>query len=317
MPDEVPTNRGSLQFLITPAGDLANSATNVRLLAQLWADRTLIRGDDLGPGDPGDFDHGAWHSSCHLLGAGGAPRQPMAASCGSKSPTPAFAMSISPASLFATRASRRRSRSIRPRVACSWRTPLSLVSSRGTPPAAHRHATSSMPPTGSTSGGGRISISPSPRYLREGRSGNTGVPSATCGRPTGLGCRRSRPTCLSSRPWEIGSAPRSRAAGANTATPSNSARSSTPGFVGADSATWNATPTPIPAGVEPLFLDAEPERGLTAVEQTQLGEAAEVLHVRTADQVVEHRRPREDRPEEVRRRPQAGLITPPVPPEER
>ena len=53
MPDAVPTNRGSLQFLITPTGDLQNHATNVRLLAQLWADRSLIRGDDLGPGRPG------------------------------------------------------------------------------------------------------------------------------------------------------------------------------------------------------------------------------------------------------------------------
>jgi hypothetical protein len=39
------------------------------------------------------------------------------------------------------------------------------------------------------------------------------------------------------------------------------------GFVGRDSATWNATPSPIPAAVEPLFLEAEPERALTAVEQ--------------------------------------------------
>jgi hypothetical protein len=74
VPDDVPTTRGSLQFQITPAGDLENSATNVNLLRQLWADRTLIRGENLGPGDPGDFDHGAWHSSCHLLGAGGACR---------------------------------------------------------------------------------------------------------------------------------------------------------------------------------------------------------------------------------------------------
>lgn len=75
MPDTEPspaaTIRGTRSFQITPSGDLLNSATNVRLLGQLWADRAVIRGDDLGPGDPGDFDHGAWHSSCHLLGAGG------------------------------------------------------------------------------------------------------------------------------------------------------------------------------------------------------------------------------------------------------
>ncbi|HJZ89834.1 MAG TPA: hypothetical protein VKE40_03105 [Gemmataceae bacterium] len=72
MPDDAPTTRGALGFQVTPAGDLLNSATNVQLLRRLWADRTLIKGDDLGPGDPGDFDNGAWHSSCHLLGAGGA-----------------------------------------------------------------------------------------------------------------------------------------------------------------------------------------------------------------------------------------------------
>jgi hypothetical protein len=72
--EDAPTTRGSLQFQITPDCDLQNSATNVRLLRQLWADRSLIHGDDLGPGDAGDFDHGAWHSSCHLLGAGGVRR---------------------------------------------------------------------------------------------------------------------------------------------------------------------------------------------------------------------------------------------------
>ena len=68
------TTRGSLNFQITPTGDLQNSATNVKLLRQLWADRSLVHGEDLGPGDEGDFDHGAWHSSCHLLGAGGVRR---------------------------------------------------------------------------------------------------------------------------------------------------------------------------------------------------------------------------------------------------
>jgi hypothetical protein len=75
VPEEAPTTRGSFQFQIGPTGDLENTATNVQLLRQLWAHRTLIRGDDLGPGDPGDFDHGAWHSSCHLLGAGGVRRK--------------------------------------------------------------------------------------------------------------------------------------------------------------------------------------------------------------------------------------------------
>lgn len=74
MAEELTNTRGSFGFQILPSGDLQNSATNVALLSRLWLDRKLIRGDDLGPGDPGDFDNGAWHSSCHLLGAGGAQR---------------------------------------------------------------------------------------------------------------------------------------------------------------------------------------------------------------------------------------------------
>jgi hypothetical protein len=60
-----------MRFQIDGAGNLLNSAINVNLLRDLWVGRSLIKGDDLGPGDPGDFDHGAWHGSCHLLGAGG------------------------------------------------------------------------------------------------------------------------------------------------------------------------------------------------------------------------------------------------------
>jgi len=74
MPDEALTIRGSYQFQVAQDGELQNTATNVRLLSQLWSDRRLIQGDDLGPGDAGDFDYGAWHSSCHLLGAGGVRR---------------------------------------------------------------------------------------------------------------------------------------------------------------------------------------------------------------------------------------------------
>jgi hypothetical protein len=63
--------RGSFHFEVTPGGDLVDNAANVDRLRKLWLDRTMIAGDDLGPGDDGDFDHGAWHSACHLVGAGG------------------------------------------------------------------------------------------------------------------------------------------------------------------------------------------------------------------------------------------------------
>jgi hypothetical protein len=63
--------RGSYEFEVAESGDLLNTAGNVEALRELWLDRNRITGDDLGPGDPGDFDHGAWHVACHLAGACG------------------------------------------------------------------------------------------------------------------------------------------------------------------------------------------------------------------------------------------------------
>jgi hypothetical protein len=63
--------RGTFEFETVGDGELAASAHNVEALRKLWLDRTLVSGEDLGPCDPGDFDHGAWHVSCHLTGAGG------------------------------------------------------------------------------------------------------------------------------------------------------------------------------------------------------------------------------------------------------
>jgi hypothetical protein len=63
--------RGAFQFEVTDVGDLMNTARNVETLRRLWLHHTLVQGDDLGPGDRGDFAVGAWHVSCHLAGAGG------------------------------------------------------------------------------------------------------------------------------------------------------------------------------------------------------------------------------------------------------
>ena len=63
--------RGNYEFDVDENGNLKNSAYNLELLRKLWLDRSNIDGDDIGPGDPGDFDNGAWHVACHLLGGGG------------------------------------------------------------------------------------------------------------------------------------------------------------------------------------------------------------------------------------------------------
>jgi hypothetical protein len=66
--------RGLLQFAVSKDGKLCNAASNVEKLRRLWLDRSRISGDAIGPGDPGDFDCGAWHIGCHLVGAGGVCR---------------------------------------------------------------------------------------------------------------------------------------------------------------------------------------------------------------------------------------------------
>ena len=66
--------RGTYDFELDETGNLANFAANVERLRRLWLDRGSINGDALGPGDPGDFDNGAWHVACHLLGGCGVRR---------------------------------------------------------------------------------------------------------------------------------------------------------------------------------------------------------------------------------------------------
>lgn len=65
------TQRGSSGFdYEASSGRILNTTQNVERLRALWLGREVVSGDDLGPGDPGDFDFGAWHISCHLVAAG-------------------------------------------------------------------------------------------------------------------------------------------------------------------------------------------------------------------------------------------------------
>lgn len=63
--------RGTFAFDVEGEGNLVDSDENVEAIRSLWLDRTMINGPDLGPGNRGDFDNGAWHISCHVVAAGG------------------------------------------------------------------------------------------------------------------------------------------------------------------------------------------------------------------------------------------------------
>jgi hypothetical protein len=68
--------RGTYDFEVNSRGYLINSEMNVDILRRLWLDRKMVTGDDLGPGDPGDFDYGAWHVACHVVAAAGVLKIP-------------------------------------------------------------------------------------------------------------------------------------------------------------------------------------------------------------------------------------------------
>ena len=68
------TTRGTFDFDVSDDGDPLYNVANLTALQTLWLDRGMIHGGALGPGNPGDFDHGAWHVACHVVAASGVRR---------------------------------------------------------------------------------------------------------------------------------------------------------------------------------------------------------------------------------------------------
>jgi hypothetical protein len=60
--------RGKLKFETGKDGHLILNDSNAEKLRRMFLDRKIINDKLLGPGDPGDFDLGAWHVLCHLAG---------------------------------------------------------------------------------------------------------------------------------------------------------------------------------------------------------------------------------------------------------
>jgi len=59
------SERGTYKFEVIGDGNVVSTPSNLEKLRALFLDKTIIN-NALGPGDPGDFDNGAWHILCHL-----------------------------------------------------------------------------------------------------------------------------------------------------------------------------------------------------------------------------------------------------------
>jgi hypothetical protein len=267
VPDDGPPTRGTLQFLVTPSGDLQNHATNVRLLTQLWADRTLIHDEDLGPGDPGDFDHGAWHSSCHVLGAGGARRTTDGRtlwlevshmrSRDEYYATVTFRDSGKPRSVPLDSAEGRKLVETSTLLGFVEGNSTGRVSARNVFDAPDRfnlwrRQDFDQPVTSELEGGKVWEHWCTLRDLRPPNRLGLSAVTAYVSLVAALGDKFCATVARGRRDYGH---------------PIQLCALVHAGFVGKDSATWQTTPEVIPSAVEPLFLDAEPESALTAVEK--------------------------------------------------
>jgi hypothetical protein len=267
VPEDAPTTRGSLQFQITSTGDLQNSATNVKFLQQLWADRSLIRGEALGPGDPGDFDNGAWHSSCHLLGAGGVLRSADGrvlwleishdpgrdvyfASVTLREPAAVRTVPLDSAEGLALREKAKLLGFVEGNS--TGRTSARKVFDPPDRFNLWRRQDFDQPVTSELEGGKVWEHWCTMRDLRA--SNRTGLSALTAyvSLAAALGDRFAATVARGRR--EYGH-PQQLCALVHA------------GFVGKVSAAWDTTPAPIPTAAEPLILEADPAQGLAAVEQ--------------------------------------------------
>ena len=266
MPDDAPPTRGSLGFLVSD-GDLLNAAANVLLLRQLWLDRALINGDALGPGDPGDFDHGAWHSSCHLLGAGGVRRaadgRPLWLEVSHPGVRDEYYASVTVRDKAGPRTVPLDSADGRSLVAGSALLGFVEGTSTGRTSARHvfdppdrfnlwRRQDFDQPVTSELEGGKVWEHWCTLRDLRPPNRLGLSVLTAYVSLVAALGDRFAATVARGRRDYGH---------------PTQLAAMVHAGFVGPEAAAWDVTPVAIPAAAEKLLLEADPARSLEAAEQ--------------------------------------------------
>ena len=259
--------RGSYEFEAGDSGGLLNTASNVELLRELWLDRDNINGDDIGPGDPGDFDNGAWHVACHLLGGGGVRKLATASSPGSRSRMTSAERPYFASATVREGQARAPCRSIRRRDAHCLQIESLSVSSRelrsaGCPPASPGSAVAvqSVAPAGFRPAAGQ-------RRRTAAAFGSTGARCATSGPTHAIGTSVLTAyvslvaalgdlfiPCVARGRREYGHPVQLRAMVARR--PGRSA-----------SATWDGKPTAISKEAEKLFQEADEAAALKAVEQ--------------------------------------------------
>jgi hypothetical protein len=256
--------RGTFQFDATPSGNLTNSSENAETLRRLWLDRSLLGQYDLGPGNEGDFDNGAWHVSCHLAGAGGVMRDSRGAVLWLE-----ISHNQTPDEYYAsvTREDSGRAQTVRldsaeGRTALDGAGLLGFVegNSTGRISARNMHDPSTLfnrwrrqsfdKPINSSSDGGKVwehwctlrDIRPEARI-------GISVVTAYAALCSALGDRFAPTVARGRRDY---SHPKQLAALVRA------------GFTADQAALWDTTPVPISSEAEPLFLEAEPSKCLAA-----------------------------------------------------